>query len=247
MRDDQQVDPLLAPPSQKLTNRGLVRPSCWPRDVRRRDGRPHQLGLGPLGMRGPASIDHDDASFWQFSDGSIALTGTLGITDPNFASNAGYTLSYGDLTWAYVDSAGPLGYSAVRNGTRTRLGSSDAVTLTSVLTIVRSRPNRANATVNWDGGSTFTAAVPGTIALGQPAPDGTLTLGGTLRWRRSTEDWRVTVATPTPLVYDKDCAATPRLKGGTLTLAGTIAGQSGTLGFTWSQCGIRPVATWIPD
>lgn len=182
-----------------------------------------------------------------FRNGSVALTGTLGITDPNFASNAGYTLNYGGLAWAYVDSTGPLDYSAVRNGTRTRLGSSDAVTLTSVLTIVRSRPSRADATVSWDGGSTFTATVPGTLALGQPAPDGTLSLSGTLRWRRSTEDWLVAVATPAPLVYDKDCTATPRLKGGTLTLTGTIAGQSGTLQFTWSQCGIRPVATWIPD
>ena len=182
-----------------------------------------------------------------FRGGSVALTGAIDIIDPNTINNFGFNLTYANLTWTYADSSGPLSYSAVRNGTRLRLGSSDEVTTTTALTIVRSRPGRADATVNWNGGSTFTAAVPGTISLGQPAPDGTLSLSGNLRWRRSTEDWLVAVATPTPLVYDKDCTATPRLKGGTLTLTGTIAGQSGTLQFTWSQCGIRPVATWIPD
>lgn len=181
-----------------------------------------------------------------FRSGSLALTGSIGIIDPN-QGNFSYNLAYNDLAWAYVDSVGALSYTATRNGTRLRIGSADDVTITTALSIVRGRPGRANATVTWNGGSTFTAAVPGTIALGQPAPDGTLALTGTLRWRRSTEDWLVAVATPTPLVYDKDCTATPRLKGGTLTLTGTIAGQSGTLQLTWSQCGIRPVADWIPD
>lgn len=180
-----------------------------------------------------------------FRNGSIALTGTVGITDPNFANNAGYTLNYNDLRWAYVDSTGPLDYSATRNGTRARLGSSNAMTVTTDLTIVRSRPGRSDATVDWTGAATFTAATPGTLLIGQPAPDGTLSLAGTLRWRRSTEDWTATVATLSALVYDKDCANTPRFRGGTITLTGTIAGQNGVLQLTWSQCGVRPVATWI--
>lgn len=181
-----------------------------------------------------------------FRRGALQVTGVVEILDPNFANNQGFDLTYDDLTWAYVDSVGDRDYAATRNGTRARLGSSDGATLTTDLTIVRQRPGRANATVTLDLTHGFTAATPGTLLVGQPAPSGSLTVSGTARWQRSTEDWSLTVATPVPLAYDAACTATPRLTGGVLTLTGTISGQSGVLQFTWSQCGIEPVRTWTP-
>ncbi len=181
-----------------------------------------------------------------FRRGALQVTGVVEILDPNFASNQGFNLTYDDLTWAYVDSIGDRDYAATRNGTRARLGSSDAATLTTAVTIVRQRPNRANATVTLDLTHSFTAATPGTLLVGQPIPSGSLTITGTAGWRRSTEDWSLTVATPVPLVYNANCTATPRLSGGVLTLTGTISGESGVLQFNWSQCGVEPIRSWTP-
>lgn len=181
-----------------------------------------------------------------FRRGALEVTGVIEILDPNFANNQGFNLTYDDLTWAYVDSIGDRDYAATRNGTRSRLGSSNAATLTTDVTIVRQRPNRANTTVTLDLTHSFTAATPGTLLVGQPIPSGSLSIAGTARWQRSTEDWSLTVATPVPLVYDATCGASPRLTAGALTLTGTISGQSGVLRFTWSQCGVEPVRSWTP-
>ncbi len=181
-----------------------------------------------------------------FRRGALQVTGVVEILDPNFANNQGFNLTYDDLTWAYVDSIGDRDYAATRNGTRARLGSSNAATLTTGMTIVRQRPGRANATVTLDLTHAFTAATPGTLLVGQPIPSGSLSITGTAGWRRSTEDWSLTVATPVPLAYSAACTVTPRLTAGVLTLTGTISGESGVLQFNWSQCGVEPVRTWTP-
>lgn len=179
-----------------------------------------------------------------FRQGALQVSGLLDIVDPNFSSNQRFNLDYADLAWAYVDSTGDRDYTATRNGSRLRLGSADTAALTTVLTIVRQRPNRANATVSLGLTQVFTAATPGTLLVGQPAPSGSLRLSGTLGWDRSTEAWLLTVATPAPLVYDATCTATPKIESGQLTLGGTINGERGVLRFIWSECGVEPVQIW---
>lgn len=197
----------------------------------------------------------DDASFTYtappciapFRRGSIALTGLLEVEDTDLGAAGAWRLTYDDLRWSYEDSTGPLDYAAIRNGTRTRTGTTTTAQVVTDVEIVRSRPNRTDATVDWAGTTTFTAKTAGTLIPGNPPPDGDITVTGTLSWHRSTEHWTLTVATPTPLVYDKDCVATPRIVGGQLTLTGTIAGEDGVLLLTWNECGVRPVATWIAN
>lgn len=179
-----------------------------------------------------------------FRRGSLQVTGEIRITDPNFASNSAFNLDYTDLAWAYVDSTGDRDYSATRNGSRFRFGSTNTATLTTDMTIVRARPNRANATLSLVLTEVFDAATPGTLILGQPAPSGTFSVIGTLGWQRSTEDWTLTVATPVPLVYDATCIATPKISSGEITMQGTINGETGTLRFIWSACGTEPVRGW---
>lgn len=179
-----------------------------------------------------------------FRRGALQVTGELGILDPNFANNQGFNLTYTDLAWAYVDSTGDRDYTATRNGTRVRLGSSDASSLTSNVTIVRQRPNRANTTLTLALVHGFTAATPGTLLVGQPAPSGSFMISGSVDWKRSTEDWQLTVQTPVPLVYDATCTTTPRIASGQLTLNGTINGKAGTLWLTWSACGKEPTRAW---
>jgi hypothetical protein len=180
-----------------------------------------------------------------FRRGALQLTGEIALVDPNFANNQGFNLTYTDFAWTYVDSTGDRDYAATRNGTRARLGSSNAASLTTDVTIVRQRPGRANTTVTLDLTHSFTAATPGTLLLGQPAPSGSFTISGDIRWQRSTEDWDLSVATPTPLVYDASCVATPRISAGQLTLTGVINGQGGTLRLTWTACGVEPNRSWV--
>lgn len=188
----------------------------------------------PCGVSGPAGGD------W-------AVTGQLRAQDPNGANNTAFNLTYTDLAWSFTDSAGGRTYTATRNGTRTRLGSSNAASLAVDLTIERDRPNRATATVTVLTTVSFTAATPGSLQVDEPLPDGSLTVAGSLRWERSTEDWSLAVATPVPLVYDADCTTTPyRIKTGQVTLTGTVAGQPGVLTLVWSACGSPPARSWTP-
>lgn len=179
--------------------------------------------------------------------GDYAVTGTLRVQDPNGANGTAFNLTLTDLAWSFTDSAGTLSYTATRNGTRTRLGSSNAASLAVDMEIVRQRPNRVAATVNLATTTSFTATVPGTVQPDQPLPDGTITIAGTLDWQRSSEAWSLAVATPQPLNYDADCTDTPqRIKAGKLTLTGTVRGQAGVLTLTWTACGAPPSRSWTP-
>ncbi len=180
--------------------------------------------------------------------GTLSVTGSLRIQDGSAVNGTAYTLTFSDLAWAASDSgSGTRSYTAARNGTRVRTGTADAATVATLMTIVQSRPNRVNATISHDAQTTFTAATAGTLHAGQALPSGTLSTGGTMTWHRSTEDWTLTVETPTPLQYDATCTGTPqRFKAGQLALTGTVSGQDGTLLLTWSACGTDPARQWIP-
>jgi hypothetical protein len=183
-----------------------------------------------------------------FNHGTMKLTGEIGIQDPNFSNSTSYDLTLTDMAWVFTDSAGVLDYTATRNGTRSRLGSSDAASDHGVATTERRRPQiSAVATIGLDLDWGFTAADPGSLQLDQPLPDGSLSVSGSLHWHRSTENWDLTVTTVQPLVYDAGCATTPhRISAGQVNLAGTVAGQPGTLVLEWSACGEEPSPIWVP-
>lgn len=180
--------------------------------------------------------------------GTLSVTGSLRIQDGNAANGTAYTLTFSDLAWVATDSgSGTRSYSATRNGTRVRTGTTDSATVTTLMTIVQSRPNRVDATISHDAQTTFTAATPGALHAGEALPSGTLRTAGTMIWHRSSENWTVAVETPTPLQYDATCTGTPqRFKAGQLALSGTLAGRSGTLLLTWNACGTDPTRQWIP-
>lgn len=179
--------------------------------------------------------------------GDYGVTGALRVQDPSGGNATAYDLTLTDLAWTYTDTAGTLSYTATRNGTRSRLGSSSAASLAVDIEIVRERPNRVAATVTLATTTSFTASNAGTVQVGQPLPDGSLTIAGSLDWERSTEQWSLAVATPQPLNYDADCTDTPqRIKAGKVTLTGTVRGQAGVLTLTWTACGAPPSRSWTP-
>jgi hypothetical protein len=182
-----------------------------------------------------------------FFGGTLSVTGAVRVQDSSLTTDSAYTLTLSDLTWAFVDTAGTLTYTSVRNGKRSRAGSDSAITLAVTDTVKRTRPQiTAVATIAKELVWNFVATTPGTILVAQPLPSGSITVTGNWHWRRSTEDWTLAVATPTPLVYDPTCTTTAqRIKSGRVTMTGTIAGVAGTLQIDWSACGKLPTRTFI--
>jgi hypothetical protein len=181
--------------------------------------------------------------------GTLGVTGTVRIQDSTASDSSSYRLTFTDLAWTAVDTVGGTrGFTATRNGTRSRTATDSSTVLNTNMTIVRQRAGRANTTITLTSLAEFTADTvtpPDTVKLGLPLPKGTLTITGNLNWRRSTENWDLAIATPTPLAFDTTCTTTPqRISTGALTLTGTISGANGVLTLTWAGCGADPTRTW---
>lgn len=181
-----------------------------------------------------------------FRGGTFGITGTMEVQDSTAADTTSYRLILTNLAWAADTATGTRTFTATRNGTRTRTATDTSAILTSDLSIVRQRPNRANTTIDVVSTAEFVPDTSGTLDIGLLLPIGTLTLAGTAHWTRSTEDWTITVATPVALHYDPTCATPQRITSGQLTLDGTINGADGTLTLTWSACGVDPTTVWTP-
>lgn len=180
-----------------------------------------------------------------FHGGNLAVTGTVRVQDPSGANNTAFNLTLTNLAWAFTDSVGGTFYTSLRNGTRSRIGSTSAARVINDLAIQRQRPPIATATLTIQTTDSFIAATPGTLQVGLPLPSGFATITGTITWHRSTENWSLAVATTSPLQYDATCLTTPqRIVAGQITLTGTVANVPGVLTVTWSGCGTDPARHW---
>jgi hypothetical protein len=180
--------------------------------------------------------------------GTLGLTGSIQVEDASSGNSTAWLTTLTNLAWQATDSGNTRTYTATRNGTRARgIGAGGKATLLTNLTTTQGRPNVANARVDVLLTTTFTPAGSSTLTPNQPPPSGTVLLAGTLRWRRSTEDWQFDVGTVAPLVYDSTCAGPQRITAGELALTGTVHNQDGTLSLVWSACGTDPVRSWTPS
>jgi hypothetical protein len=180
--------------------------------------------------------------------GTLGLTGSIQVQDASSGNNTAWSTTLTDLAWLATDSGAIRSYTATRNGTRARgIGTGGKATLITAVTTIQDRPNVVDATVDVQLTTSFTTTVGSTLTPDQLPPSGTLILAGTLRWRRSTEDWQLDVGTITPLVYDSTCAGPQRIKAGELALSGTVHNQDGTLSLVWSACGTDPARSWTPS
>jgi hypothetical protein len=174
---------------------------------------------------------------------SFDITGELQIRDTT-TDTTSISLTYTDLAWTGTDPATTRTFTATRTGTRTRTGDDSTATLTSDLNIIRARPARANATIDLVTTSRFVADSD-TVRIGQALPGGGLVITGTMQWRRSTENWSLTLDTPTPLHVEPTCITTPQMvDSGVVTLTGTVSGSAGVLTLIWEACGTDPTTSW---
>jgi hypothetical protein len=169
-----------------------------------------------------------------------SLTGVIDFFDPQpTVVSLGVKHIFRDFTRKRINQPFPLrSFTAVHNGTREWGGNTDTLghTVTNFTTVWTHASGRRTTHVK-DWAARFTAATPGTIALGIPLPAGSWTLNGTSTWTTANRSFSVAVTTPEALQYDPSCQVTPRFTDGTLDLVVTRNGQVTNVEITFINCG----------
>jgi hypothetical protein len=183
-------------------------------------------------------------SFTGFRGGTLEVTGTIVLSDPTpDAPDLAATATLNDFTFAFTSPNATRTYTAVRNGTRTLTGNGSGATLSNAITVVRSAPGRADATVVHNLLLTFTPAAGESLAFGAPLPDGTFTKSGTFTWSRGTTSLTFTVTTVEPLVWDASCTTERKIASG--EIHATLA-DGGYIRTVWTACGEDPSRSYVP-
>ena len=181
--------------------------------------------------------------FTGFRGGTLDITGTVDLTDPtpndyDFA----FQVTLHDLTFVFTGPQGNKSYTAVRNGSRVLTGDANGLVLTNNITVDRTFPVRAPASVTHDLVLTFTPDEGSTIILGQPLPSGTFVKAGTFTWSRGNVSRTFTVTTVTPLVWDSSCTTDRKIASGEIHATLSDGSYVKTV---WNGCGVDPVRTFV--
>lgn len=183
-------------------------------------------------------------SFTGFRGGTLEVTGTVAVSDPTAGvADFNYLATLTDFQFKLTNPSATLTFTAKRNGTRSLSGDANGVTLTNNITLVRSVPGRADATITHNLSLSFSPAQGASLVLGQPLPNGTFTKSGTLNWTRGLLSLSFTVTTVTPLVWDASCTTDRKIASGEIHW--TVP-DGGYIKSVWTGCGIEPTLTFVP-
>jgi len=183
-------------------------------------------------------------SFTGFRGGMLEVTGTITLSDPTpDAPDLALVATLTDFAFKFTSPDQSRTYTAVRNGTRTLTGNAQGASLSNQVTVVRSRPNRSDATVVHNLLLSFTPAQGESLTFGQPLPDGTFTRSGTFTWSRGQVSRAFTVTTVVPLVWDASCTTDRKISAG--ETHATLADGS-YIKTVWTACGVDPTRTFVP-
>jgi hypothetical protein len=178
------------------------------------------------------------------SGGSVGVTGILGLHDGGVITPTDYNLNFTQLTWTFLDGASNMTETAVRNGLATRLGDADSALIQFNDFTDRARPGKAVAHIQLAGSVLFTPDQGNFINVLGPLPKGSLTIVGALDWRRSTEDFELTITTPVALQFDPGCSSFQPISVGEVDLQGTVANTTGIFHVVFAGCGNNPTVTF---
>jgi hypothetical protein len=183
-------------------------------------------------------------SFTGFRGGMLEVTGTITLSDPTpDAPDLALVATLTDFAFKFTSPDQSRTYTAVRNGTRTLTGNAQGASLSNQVTVVRSRPNRSDATVVHNLLLSFTPAQGESLTFGQPLPDGTFTRSGTFTWSRGQVSRAFTVTTVVPLVWDASCTTDRKISAG--ETHATLA-DGNYIKTVWTACGVDPTRTFVP-
>ena len=182
-------------------------------------------------------------SFTGFRGGTLEITGTINISDPTpSGADFNYLATLTDFQFKLTSPLTVRTFTATRNGTRALSGNAAGVSLSNTITLVRSAPNRADATISHNLLLSFTPAAGEVLALGQPLPNGTFTKSGTFTWSRGTITRTFTVTTVAPLVWDASCTTDRKIVAG--EIHATLA-DGGYIKTVWTGCGLEPTRSFV--
>jgi hypothetical protein len=182
--------------------------------------------------------------FTGFRGGTLEVTGTITLSDPTPAApDLAVVATLSDFTFRFTSPDQSRSYSAVRNGTRTLTGNAQGASLSNQVTVVRSWPNREDATVVHNLLLSFTPEEGQTLAFGEPLPSGTFTRSGTFTWSRGSVSRTFTVTTVAPLVWDASCTTDRKIASGETH---ATLGDGSYIKTVWTGCGVDPARTFIP-
>jgi hypothetical protein len=178
--------------------------------------------------------------FTGWRGGTLDVVGQLRVQDPApTQAGFGYDGTLTGLRTRFTTADNEVIYDVTRNGTRVLSGSISQLVLTSDLQVIRTFAGKPDAAVEKQWTLTYTPER--SLQINTPIAGGTLDIAGTIAWNRGTEDFDLTVTTPTPLHYNDGCTDTvQRIDSGEMHLAGTFEGTEGTLVVRWSECGREP-------
>ena len=181
--------------------------------------------------------------FVGFRGGTLEITGTINISDPTpVSADFNYLATLTDFQFKLTSPNATRSFTATRNGTRALSGNAAGVSLSNTITLVRSAPNRTDATISHNLLLNFTPAAGQVLALGQPLPSGTFTKTGTFTWSRDNLTRTFTVSTVTPLAWDATCTTDRKIASG--EIRATLA-DGGYIKTVWSGCGADPTRTFV--
>ena len=183
-------------------------------------------------------------TFTGFRGGTLEITGTINISDPTpNGPDFNYLATLTDFQFKLTSPLAIRTFTATRNGTRALSSNSAGISLTNSITVVRSAPNRADATISHNLLLSFTPASGEGLGLGQPLPNGTFTQSGTFTWSRGSLTRTFTVTTVDPLVWDPSCTTDRKIVAG--EIHATLA-DGGYIKTVWTGCGEEPTRSFVP-
>jgi hypothetical protein len=185
-------------------------------------------------------------SYSNVRDGGLEVSGLVDILDPvPDADGFDYLVRMGNLGYRYVSPRLEDNYTVIRNGTRTRTGTEQALSQDVNLDVRRTLAVEV-VTVREHWTVTLTPSGGAPLATDEAIPDASITIAGTFEYSRSGQQYSLDVTTPTPLTYDTDCNDTmQRIRAGELRAAGTIEGQEGYVQLVWNDCGDAPDVRFV--
>lgn len=182
-------------------------------------------------------------SFTGWRGGTVELTGTITISDPDPAPSFAYLLSYDNFRWLYTAPNAVDSWSATRNGSRTLTATASQLSLSNQVSILRTFAHRADATVSHNTMLVFTPDEGASLVRGEPLPSGTVVKSGQVTLSRDGNSRTFSVNTVTPLRFDATCDIWPRITAGEIHYELSDGSYAKV---TWPGCGQRAVRTWVP-